>query len=434
MDPVLRAIKKVVPEKLFKALQPIYHYSLAFTAALLYGFPSRSIKIVGITGTKGKTSTAELASNVLEASGFSTALAGTLRFKIAKESKPNLFKMTMPGRFFMQRFLRKSVSAGCDWAVLELTSEGAKQFRHKFIVLDALIFTNLAPEHIESHGSYEKYLAAKLRLATALAQSPKANRAIIANADDKEAEKFLAPDIPLKFPFHLRDAGYKLTEGGVEITFKGERIVSPLRGLFNVYNILAAATFGLSQNLSPATIKAGIERVSLIKGRGEEVNAGQTFKVIVDYAHTPDSLRAIYEAFEGKKKICVLGNTGGGRDTWKRPEMGRIAETFCEKVILTNEDPYDEDPRFVIDAMRAGMKTKPLVIIDRREAIREALKTVVESAEKPEQQADYVVLLTGKGTDPFIMGPNGGKIPWSDSAVAKEELKSLLRKKSKMLS
>ena len=122
MDPVLRAIKKVVHEKLFKALQPIYHYSLAFTAALLYGFTSRSIKIVGITGTKGKTSTAELASNVLEAGGFSTALAGTLRFKIAKESKPNLFKMTMPGRFFMQRFLRKSVSAGCDWAVLELTS------------------------------------------------------------------------------------------------------------------------------------------------------------------------------------------------------------------------------------------------------------------------------------------------------------------------
>lgn len=433
MDTVLRAIKRVVPTSLFQALQPAYHYTLAFLAALLFGFPSRTIKVVGITGTKGKTSTAELVSSVLEAAGYKTALAGTLRFKMGEKSEPNLFKMTMPGRFFIHRFLRRAVSEKCDWAVLEMTSEGTKQFRHKFIELNALIFTNLAAEHIESHGSYEKYVEAKLKLAHSLARSTKPDRAIVANADDKESVKFLAADVPRKFPFHLRDAGYKLTDNGVEITYKGELISSPLRGLFNVYNIMAAATFAESLGISPADIKRGIEKVTSIRGRGEEVKAGQHFTVIVDYAHTPDSLRAIYEAFESKKKICVLGNTGGGRDTWKRPEMGRIAEEFCDTVILTNEDPYDEDPQSIVNDMVKGMKLKPEIIMDRREAIRTALLTAFAAGEKNDQQ-NAVVLLTGKGTDPYIMEAQGKKTPWSDSKVAKEELKKLLSKESKVLS
>ena len=430
MENVFRTIKRLIPKKLFARLQPVYHFLLALLAALLYRFPSRHIKVVGITGTKGKTSTAELVNAVLEAAGQKTALAGTLRFKIGEKSEPNLYKMTMPGRFFIQRFLRRAVSAKCDWAVLELTSEGAKQSRHKFIDLDALVFTNLAPEHIESHGSYEAYRDAKLRLAYALEKSAKPNRCLIANADDKEAKKFLAIDVPRKFPFRLRNVGaHKLTDAGVELIFKGEHIHSPLRGLFNVYNITAAATFADSQGIKPNIIKKGVESLSTIRGRAEEIRAGQDFTVVVDYAHTPDSLRAVYEAYEGKKKICVVGNTGGGRDKWKRPEMGHIADAFCHHVILTNEDPYDENPKTILEEMTVGMKKqKPEIILDRRAAVARAF-SLAQRLHKS-KGTDVAVLITGKGTDPYIMGPSGTKQPWSDSAVAREEIAKLLTRQT----
>ncbi|HQT83209.1 MAG TPA: cyanophycin synthetase, partial [Candidatus Paceibacterota bacterium] len=141
------------------------------------------------------------------------------------------------------------------------------------------------------------------------------------------------------------------------------------------------------------------------------------FIAIVDYAHTPDSLKALYSAFPRHRKICVLGNTGGGRDTWKRPEMGRIADETCDKVILTNEDPYDEDPVVIVEAMAAGMKRTPDIIMDRREAIRAALRAA---------RSGDAVLISGKGTDPFIMGPKGTRLPWDDATVVREELGRLL--------
>jgi UDP-N-acetylmuramyl tripeptide synthase len=180
-----------------------YHYLLAFIGALFYGFPSRELKVIGITGTKGKTTTAELVNSILERAGYKTALAGTLRFKIADESTSNLYKMTMPGRFFLARFLRLAAKVGCHYAVVEMTSEGAAQYRHAFIELDALIFLNLAPEHIESHGSYEAYVRAKLLLAERLAQSTKPRRIFVGNAEDAETPRFLAlaeaPDDQTRF-------------------------------------------------------------------------------------------------------------------------------------------------------------------------------------------------------------------------------------------
>src|SRR3989338_4776032 len=220
--------------------------------------------------------------------------------------------MTMPGRFFLQKFLRQAVNAGMQYAVIEMTSEGARQFRHKFIDLNALVVTNISPEHIESHGSYEKYLDAKLSIARALSKSKKENRVLIVNGDDIEAGKFLA--IPN---------------------------TKKLTGLFNVYNLLAAITFGKSQGIKEKTIKIALEKIKTIRGRVEKIELGQDFEVVVDYAHTTDSLEKFYQSFEGKRKICVLGNTGGGRDKWKRPAMGRIANQYCDTVILTNEDPYD---------------------------------------------------------------------------------------------
>ena len=161
--------------------------------------------------------------------------------------------------------------------------------------------------------------------------------------------------------------------------------------------------------------------------------AGRQVDVVVDYAHTPDSLKAVYETYKNYKLICVLGNTGGGRDKWKREEMGKIADKYCGQIILTNEDPYDEDPMKIVEDVKKGIKKKPCeIIIDRREAINKALKLashfteVLQSRQNTNEKV--AVLITGKGTDPFIMGPHGTKLPWDDATVAREELRKILKK------
>jgi UDP-N-acetylmuramoyl-L-alanyl-D-glutamate--2,6-diaminopimelate ligase len=164
-------------------------------------------------------------------------------------------------------------------------------------------------------------------------------------------------------------------------------------------------------------IKA-IEKFSGPKGRVEKIEAGQNFMVIVDYAHTADSMEKLYKAFSGHRKICVFGATGGGRDKWKRPEMGKVASQYCDTIILTDDDSYDEDTRSIISDIERGITTqKKEIIIDRREAIKTALKSATK---------DSVVLITGKGTDPFLMGPNGSKLKWSDAEITKEEIAKLL--------
>ena len=418
LDDILRSIKRFIPKGIFNALAPIYHYKLALLGAILYRFPSKKIKVVGVTGTKGKTTTVELINAILEEAGQKTALAGTLRIKVGEKSEPNKFKMTMPGRFFVQRFLRRAVSAKCDWAILEMTSEGTELFRHKFLDLDALVFTNLSPEHIESHGSYENYVAAKLKIAKALATSHKNNKTIIVNNDDKEAEKFLGTDVPKKITYSLdRAKPFSTTDHDVSLTLDGKKIIVGIPGEFNIYNILAAVAFAKSQRINPEIVRKALEKFKGVRGRVEKVDEGQNFSVVVDYAHTPDSLLKLYQAFGDAKKICVLGGTGGGRDRWKRKEMGRIADEHCSRIILTNEDPYDEDPRQIVGNISEGIRKAPqMVIMDRRQAIARAF----ESAKKGD-----VVLITGKGTDPYIMGPQGSKLPWDDATVAREELKKL---------
>jgi len=430
-EKILRFLKKLIPAPLFRAGQPVYHYLLAVAGAVIYGYPSRRIKVVAVTGTKGKSSTVEILNAILEEAGFKTALAGTVRFKIAEDNRPNLYKMTIPGRFFVQKFLRDAANAKCDYAILEMTSEGAKQYRHKFIAFDALLFTNLSPEHIESHGSYEKYVAAKLRIAKALSQSSKKRRVLVVNGDDKESPKFLAMPNVEKFTYSLTEAEpFVLGKEGTDITYLGEKISTHLPGEFNISNILAAITYSKTQDVYLEHIKKALEKFQGTLGRVQKISLDETnpirtlqdFRLIVDYAHTADSLEKLYRVFDDGKRICVLGNTGGGRDKWKRPEMGKIADTYCDHIILTNEDPYDEDPTSILEQMTAGIKNTPHeIIMDRREAIAKA----ISKAEKGD-----TVLITGKGTDPYIMGPNGEKTLWSDSTVAREELEKFLLTKT----
>lgn len=395
-----------------------YHFVFAYSGAVFYGFPSKKLVVIAVTGTKGKSTVVELVAEILRISDIRVASASTIRFCIDNESEPNLYKMTMPGRFFLQKFLRRAVNAGCTHAVVEMTSEGALQYRHKGIALDALVFTNLQPEHLERHGGFEAYAAAKLSLAKHLEESPKRHRIVVANTDDAYGQKFLDAKVDVRAPFSLKDAEpYTADDKGARFVWRGILFSVPLPGVFNLYNCLAALALGEALGLKVDNMKSALEHMSTIPGRAERIESGQPFTVVVDYAHTPDSLRALYETYKNKNIIAVLGNTGGGRDTWKRPEMGKISDEYATTVFLTNEDPYDEDPNKIIEEVKAGfIAHKPNIILDRRAAIAEALKTAKESD---------AVLITGKGTDPYIMGAGGKKEPWSDATVVREELSKL---------
>ncbi len=415
MQAILGLVKKILPQSLRRRLLPPYHYLLALFAALYYRFPSKHLVVIAITGTKGKTSTSELINAIFEEAGYTTAVLNTVRFKIGSVSSQNLLKMTMPGRFFVQKFLREAVASKCTHAIIEITSEGARQFRHRFIELNALVFTNIAPEHIESHGSFENYLNAKLSIARALENSTKKDRVVVANIDDPYGQKFLSINVPNKIDFSISDAEhYTLGKSGTLLYFRDTEIKSGEPGIISVYNILAAATLATAFNISTDIIKRAVEKFKGTRGRLEKIDVGQKFSVIVDYAHTIESLRAVYEAFGGKKRICVFGSTGGGRDTWKRPQMGTVADQYCDTIILTDEDPYDEDPQKIVREISTGIsKHRPIIEMDRREAIKFSLSRADEES---------IVIITGKGTDPYIMGPHGTKQPWDDASVAREEL------------
>ncbi len=414
-------MRRFIPKKLLS----LYHLWFALLGAKFYGNPSHALFVIGITGTKGKSTTSELVRTMLAGAGYKVALASTIHFRIGDEIEPNLFKMTMPGRAYLQQFMRRALDAKCTHVIIEMTSEGAKQFRHRGIELDALLFTNLQPEHLESHGSLEAYAQAKLSLAHGLAESPKRPRIIVANMDDVYGEEFLKTNVEVKVPFQLADADpYTVDDTGVRFVYKkGELCTIPLPGLFNLRNILGTIALGVAMGIDMQTIKKSLEHVQPILGRAERVEAGQDFAVVVDYAHTPDSLKALFETYKSKRIIVVMGSTGGGRDTWKRPEMGKIADQLCDTIILANEDPYDEDPQKILNELARGFTIHtPQIIFHRRKAIAEALSSAHTLRD---EGYDVVVLITGKGTDPYIMGPNGSKEVWSDKQVATEELHKL---------
>ncbi|HUQ30012.1 MAG TPA: UDP-N-acetylmuramyl-tripeptide synthetase [Candidatus Paceibacterota bacterium] len=402
--------------RLRRILLAPYHYAWALGSALWYRFPARHLTIIGVTGTKGKSSVTEMLYTVLTAAGYPTAVAGTIRFAIKNETHPNLYKMTLPGRGFIQKFLREAVDAGATHAVVEITSEATLQYRHLFLFLNGLVFTNLQKEHIESHGSFEKYARAKLAIGNALAHSPKRPRAIIANADNAHSAPFLALPVEEKRPFFYTDAEKTvLGPGTASFIYSGIPFSLKLPGSFSVMNALAVIKTAEFLGTPLTVIRDALATLERIPGRTERIEQGQNFQTIVDYAHTPDSLAALYAAYP-VRKICVLGNTGGGRDTWKRPEMGRIADEACAEVILTNEDPYDEDPKKILHDMASGMKRTPQIIMDRRAAIHTALSLA---------RSGDAVLITGKGTDPYIMEANGKRTSWSDAQVTREELEKL---------
>jgi len=212
MAPLKKTLRSLAPSPLVS----LYHRALASMGSLIYRFPSRTLTVIAVTGTKGKSSTTEMLNAIFEEARHTTALLNSIRIKVGDSSKPNVMRMSMPGRFFIQKFLRDAVSSGSTVAILEMTSEGARQHRHRAIDLDALVFTNLAPEHIESHGSYEAYADAKFEIGLQLVRSHKRPRIIVANSDDAQGARYLA--LPSRRRFLLR---FQEIRPGVRTTREG---------------------------------------------------------------------------------------------------------------------------------------------------------------------------------------------------------------------
>src|SRR3989338_9590053 len=274
MDKVLAGIKRFVPRPVFNLLAPVYHWKLALLGALMYGFPSRSMKVVGVTGTSGKTTTVHFLEAIFNEAGYKTASLSGLSFKILDKEEPNLLKMTTPGRFRVQRFLAEAHRAGAEYVFLEVTSEGIKQFRHKFIKFYAALLTNLSPEHIESHGGFENYREAKAKLF-------KIAPVHVLNGDDENFDFFSRIPGEKKVVFRKSDYPQDL-----KINLAGE---------FNKMNAVCAMTVARLEGVPPETIKHAVEEVKSLPGRMEFVETGKDFKILVDYAFLPQALRKVYE-------------------------------------------------------------------------------------------------------------------------------------------
>lgn len=393
-------MRKFIPSFIFS----IYHFLWAFLGALIYNFPSKKLIVVGVTGTDGKTTVVHLITKILEDAGLKVASLSSIRFKIREKEWLNRLRVTMPGRLKLQKFLKQTVKANCKYMVLEATSEGVKQHRHKFIDFNGVVFTNLTKEHIEAHKGFENYKKAKAKIFKALRKSKKKNKFVVINADDRHSDYFanLAGKVK-KYEYSLKDS-----------------IKTLLPGDFNKYNALAALNTALALGIKKEEALKTIKGFKGIPGRMEEVIKGP-FRVVVDYAHTFDALEKVYKTL-GENLICVFGSCGGGRDRWKRPEIGKIAANYCKKIILTNEDPYDENPLSILEDIEKGFSksqassSKSQKILDRREAINKALSVA--------KKGDTVII-TGKGSEPSICVANNKKIPWSDRQVVLEEFKKI---------
>lgn len=436
-----RFLRRLVPAPLLAA----YHYLLAFIAAWKYGWPSRDIRVIGVTGTGGKSTTVHLLARVLEHGGHTVGYTSTAVYKVGNEEILNPDKMTMMGRFRLQAMLRRMVDEGCDYAVVETTSQGVVQFRHRFINYDTIIFTGIYPEHIEAHGSFDAYKAAKLELCAHVARSRRKvlggetiGKTLIGNGDDEHIDEFMNFNVERKIRFGLsalefddgtppyRVRAGETTAAGTSFFVSNVKIYLKLFGELNIYNALAATAAGLNAGMSLSVIAQALEAVPGVPGRFEQIDAGQPFTVVVDYAYEPKALGKLYETvarLPHQRVIHVLGSAGGGRDTWRRPVLGKIAGEQAALVIVTDEDPYDEDPRAIMEAVAEGAREAGkkddinlFVIPDRRAAIRRAL----EEAGKKD-----LVLITGKGSEQGLCVAHGKMLPWDDREVVREELAAL---------
>ena len=412
--------------------------ALAPLAARFFGYPGASLKIVGVTGTDGKTTTGYLIEVMLRASGYRTGMLGTIAIRLGDQVIEHDSRQTTPESLEVQRLLADMRSARVDWAVLEATSHGLVLPRLDCCPFDIGVVTNITQEHLEFHGTIEAYRQAKARLlerVDAAANRP-GPHGVVLNADDEGARSIAsaAGSAPVIW-FSSRGADADLTATDIEIAGDGTRfrLETPtgaadvhlsLIGQFNVDNALAAAGVGHLIGLSPAEIAAGLGSLDGVPGRLRRVVAGQPFEVIVDYAHTPESLEKTLRLVRGlvSGRVIAVFGSAGERDRVKRPLQGRVGARFADIAIFTSEDPRCEDPEAIIAEIAAGAKAAGAVggsdylcIEDRRAAIRAAIERA--------RPGDAVVL-AGKGHERcMIYGVE--RRPWNEAGEAMSALREI---------
>ncbi len=410
--------------KLFpQSIKNWLHLSEAVVASLWFGRPARKLRIIGVTGTNGKTTTANLIARILEESGAKVALASTINFRVAGKEAVNASKFTTLAGWKLQRFLRDAADAGCTHVVLETSSHALDQKRVSGIPYEVAVITNVTREHLDYHKTMEEYRRAKRRL------FDMATVAVV-NLDMWEPEFFLE-GAKKKKTYSITDHAADIyaedlvrTLSGSDFTVSGVPFHTDLPGTFNVENALAAIAAVSALNVPLDVAARGIAKVSIVPGRVDPVRNALGATILIDYAVTPDSLEKLYRLVstmkkDGAKIVAVFGACGE-RDRGKRPVMGEIVSSHADTVILTNEDPYHEDPERILDEIEAGIRGKEkgvnfFRIFDRREAIAKALSLL---------RSGDILLVTGKGAEE-TMAIGDERLLWNDRTVIEEELKRL---------
>ena len=402
--------------------------SLKEIAGAFYGYPDRLLKLIGVVGTNGKTTSTYLVKSMLEASGYQVGLIGTIDNLIKDEviHSNNSVTNTTPGMLELQKLFAKMVAAGVDYVVMEVSSHSISQGRVAGLKFAGGIFTNITQDHLDYHKTFEEYLRVKTKFFKDLA--PESWAAI--NRDDPHAGSIIAQTKAKVHTYGInnqasvRAENIQVVQTGVSYsadTFKGKMdLALNLTGYFNVYNSLGVLTAGLAEGLKPDMVKEGLESVLIVPGRFQMLPESKTFGVIVDYAHTPDGLENILKTARSltSRRLLLVFGCGGDRDRTKRPMMGEIAAGMADFTIITSDNPRSEDPLRIINDIEAGFlkatsKSIYQVEVDRAKAIRKIIAMA---------DADDLVMIAGKGHETY-QDFGDHRIHFDDREVAREALK-----------
>ncbi len=420
------SVKKVVPRDVFKRVEPYGHLGEAMIYSVKNGFPAKGLKVIGVTGTNGKTSTCFLIHKMLVNSGIKAGLMTTVAYGVGDDIHPQIAHMTTVSVPLLHQRIKEMRSQGMEWLVLEVTSHALAQHRVWGIPFSVAVMTNITHEHLDYHGTFERYRDAKKMLFTQTNRNKKGLQIGIANADDPSGQLFAgAVRNPVLYGMNngdLRAKNVKLTPAGstytAEIGDAELNVTCHLPGSFNVYNSLAAVAVGQAVGLTQEQIEQGIAALEGVEGRMTRITEGQDFDVIVDFAHTPDSFEKLFKDLKPVVKgklICMFGSAGR-RDEAKRAIQGELAGKYCDEVVVTEEDDRDIDGLEIMNQIAAGVEkagktrdTDLFLVHDRTEAINFAIKRA--------KKGDTVILL-GKGHEKTIERADG-EHPWDEIGTAK---------------
>lgn len=422
---MVKFVRGVFPASLVHGMEKGYRKGRAKVVSARYGNPSKHLRVIAVTGTNGKTTTSVFINEILKEAKFKTAMFTTALIEVDGKTQANDMNVTVATTAKMQQFFKEAKKARVDYVVLEVTSHALDQFKLAGVPIEAAIMTNLTQDHLDYHKTMEEYAAAKAKL---FQSSP---RFIVLNRDDEwfsYFDKFIASDQKITYGQH-EDAEAKITH--VKLFKKGTEaevvldhqtkleLATALPGEFNVLNMTAAVTLAYLMGIKLEDIQEGVANVESVPGRFERAVEGLDYDVIVDYAHTPDALEKLLIAAKNINKrrgrVLLVFGACGDRDKEKRPIMGEIAAEYADRIFLTDEESYNEDPEQIRQMIREGIEKaggmgKTTEIADRREAIERALSVA--------KKGD-VVLLAGLGHEQYRIIA-GERLPWSDKQVVQE--------------